>query len=346
MSDVDNTSTPDGQSGPLAEATKLAEEAFALLQKGKPGASANKLGRAARLAETSGDYGEYSRYLYSQALTLAQLPQERQRAESLWRKSAAAAQMAGRIDLEIKALQRIAPLYANDGDLEGAIAELTALIERMNQHEGSARSAELVGIMRDRARLYMTRGIDEQNRIFLDRAHADLEAAAALARSLDLNKLALETRLELRALEALRPDSDEPPETFASLRAEAEALGDSGILGSLELEQAMADMRAGEFARAHQHADAARQAALDTPDPVRYLIACMLIAEARENLDDRAGVIAILLTCKASLERLMGDTAGQQVRMVLDSLERRWGHDGVAAALAEYRARVAQRRPV
>ena len=333
MGDSDNT-----DSGPLAEAQKLAEEAVALLQAGKPGASANKLGRAARLAHESGDFAEYARYLYSQALTLAQLPQERARAESLWRRSAAAANVAGRLDLEVKALSRIAPLYANEGDREGAIAQLTALVELMTKHDQTARSAELVGVMRDRARLYMSRGIDEQNRIFVDRARRDLRAAADLARAIDMNRLALETRLELRALEAVMPGQEQPPETFASLRAEAEALGDAAVLGSLEIEQSMAEMRAGAFERALAHAEAARRAALDTPDPVRYLIACMLIAEARENTGDRAGVIAILLTCKATLERLMGKAAGQQVKLVLDSLEHRWGRDGVAAALAEYRA--------
>lgn len=337
MSEMDS-GMEGADGGPLAEAKQLAEQAVELLQQGKPGASANKLGRAAKLARESGDLAEHSRYLYSQALTLAQLPQERERAESLWRKSAAAANVAGRIDLEIKALMRIAPLYANEGDREGAIAQLTTLVERMQQHRDSAESAELVGVLRDRARLYLSRGIDEQNRIFLDRAHADLTAAATLARDIDMQRLALETRLELRALEAVRPDSDKPPETFASLRAEAEALGDSGVLGSLELEQAMAEMRSGAFEKAHAHADAARQAALATPDPVRYLIACMLIAEARENLEDRAGVIAILLTCKTSLERLLGKAAGQQVKLVLDSLQNRWGRDGVARALDEYRA--------
>lgn len=323
----------------LAEAEQLARQALALMQQGKPGASANKLGRAARLAREAGDFAEHARYLYSQALMLAQMPQERARAEELWRKSAAAANVAGRIDLEVKALQRIPPLYLEVGDLEGALAHLTALVERMRKHDQTARSADLVGALRDRARLYIHLGTTgEGNRIFLRRAHADLTAAAQLARTLGMATLAFEARLELRSLEAAMPDREHAPETFASLRAEAEALGDSSILGGLAIEQAMAEMRSGLYERALEHADEARQAALDATDPVRYLIACLLMAEAREHLDDRAGVIAILLTCKTSLERLLGTPAGQQVKLVLDSLEHRWGRDGVAEALEAYRA--------
>jgi hypothetical protein len=56
-------------------------------------------------------------------------------------------------------------------------------------------------------------------------------------------------------------------------------------------------------------------------------------------------VIAILLTCKASLERHFGKPMGEPVVRILDSLPQRWGVEPFQAALAEYRQRVRQRAP-
>ena len=323
----------------LAEAKGLAERAFALLQQGAAEDSAAALERATALAEQSGDGGEHAHYLYSHALVLSQLAAERERARTMWIRAADIARDAQRLDVQFKARQRLTQMRVEDGDLVGAIAEVTRVIEAMEALGEQGRQPGLAHALRDRARLHLRRGISEGDSAALESAHADFGRADELARALELAELSLALRLERRSLEALMPERAAAAGDFAALRAEAEALGSNEVIGALAIEEASAAMRAGEHEDGLGHAERARQAALEGNEPVRYLIACMLIAEAREKLGDRAGVIAILLTCKASLEQLLGKAVGRELTRVLDSLEGRWGREGVATALAEYRAR-------
>jgi hypothetical protein len=334
----------------LAEADARAHKAQVLVSGGDWTAAADELGQAAALAFAAGDMRQQSRYLYTQALLLSRLPDQGERAKTLWRQAAGAAFVGGDLALEIKPLQRLAELALREQDWAGALGHLGRAIDRLaaTRPEDADLQRQRVGLLRDRARLYQTQGLSQSNRIFLQRARDDLARAVDLARALDDAELALAARVELRVLESAMSGAGEgagAPEPLAALRAEAEALGAQGILGSVALEQAAAALRADRPWIALDHAETARQQALDGPDPVRYLLACMLLAEARDALGDRPGVIAILLTCKQSLERLLGKEAGQPVTLVLDSLERRWGREGVEQALRAYRERMPSSPP-
>ena len=338
----------------LAEADARARKAEVLVSGDDWRAGAGELGRAAQLAHAAGDLVQQSRYLHTQALLLSRLPGNRAQAEELWRQAIAAARVGGDLAVELAPMQRLAELALREQDWEGALAHTSAAIDRLSGRLSGRLSAarmedmdlqrRRVGLLRERGRLYQTRGLSQGNRIFLQRAQADLAQAVDLARALGDAELVLGARVELRVLASAMPGTGAgaPPEPLAALRAEADALGAQGVLGSVALEQAAAALRADRPRDALAHAETARQAALDGPDPVRYLLACMLIAEARDALGDRPGVIAILLTCKKSLERILGKDAGQPVTLVLGSLERRWGRDGVEEALQAYRARVQQ----
>ena len=330
----------------LAEADARARKAEVLVSGDDWRAGAGELGRAAQLAHAAGDLVQQSRYLHTQALLLSRLPGNRAQAEELWRQAIAAARVGGDLAVELAPMQRLAELALREQDWEGALAHTSAAIDRLSaaRMEDMDLQRRRVGLLRERGRLYQTRGLSQGNRIFLQRAQDDLAQAVDLARALGDAELVLGARVELRVLASAMPGTGAgaPPEPLAALRAEADALGAQGVLGSVALEQAAAALRADRPRDALAHAETARQAALDGPDPVRYLLACMLVAEARDALGDRPGVIAILLTCKKSLERILGKDAGQPVTLVLGSLEQRWGRDGVEEALQAYRARVQQ----
>ncbi|MCG8418853.1 MAG: transporter [Proteobacteria bacterium] len=315
----------------VQEAELRAHKATWLTALSKWSEGATELAQAAELAGRAVEWQKQSEYLYGQGLLLARMPEQRGRAHQVWLRAASVAQLAKDGPMQIKAHRRIVQMYAGMADWAQAIAESGVLLRLLEEN----------GMDRERVEALRNRAAMHQMRQRADRAVKDLARAVDLAQTLDDPALSLQTRLHYKALDDyLHP---EKAGSLAELLVEAESLGDTASVAHIALEQAGAALRAGRFDDAQEHAGRAREAALDGPDPVRYLLACALIAEAREKLGDRAGVIEILLTCKGSLEDLLGPTAGQQVVVLLDSLEHRWGRDGVERALSDYRARAQTR---
>ncbi len=161
----------------------------------------------------------------------------------------------------------------------------------------------------------------------------------------------LRARLELNLLarSARTAQTGELDPKFAGVRAEplgvlladALAAGDRSGAGYVRLQMAADANLAKRHDEAASYAESARQDALELTDPMLYLLACLSIAEAREKLDDRVGVLTILFTCRATLQDLLGEAAGRPVLGVVESLEKRWGPAVFDPALAEYRRRVA-----
>ncbi len=106
------------------------------------------------------------------------------------------------------------------------------------------------------------------------------------------------------------------------------------------LDSALAHQR-GDIEAAEREAMAAREAALDTVDPVLYILACGAVARARDERGDRVGALTILFTCKASIEDLLGPEAGAQVVAMIEALEARWGGAAFAEVLEAYRRQFA-----
>lgn len=335
-----------GRAERLIEADALARQAESLVRTGDWEGAARELGRAAELLHEACDFREESRHLNTQALLLSRLPGQGDRARDVWRRASGAAFLDGDLGLQLESHRRMAEFARSEQDWTQMLASTSTAIRKLSDAGVSdpEYGRQLVEFLRERGRAYQVLGFGEHNEIFLRRARDDLAQAVDVARDLGAAELALRVRLELRTLESVMPGAgagqEGTPEPFAALRAEAESLGAQGLLGSVAMEQAAAALRGGQLEAAIEHAEAARQVALEGPDPVRYLLACMLVAEAREALGDRPGVIAVLLTCKKSLERFLGKDAGQPVTLVLDSLERRWGRAGVEEALRVYRAQM------
>ncbi len=97
----------------------------------------------------------------------------------------------------------------------------------------------------------------------------------------------------------------------------------------------------GDLEATEREALAGRDAALDAVDPLLYVLSCGAIARVRDERGDRVGALAILFTCRASIEDLLGPGAASQVVPMIDALQARWGAEAFASALAEYRRRFA-----
>ncbi|MCB9759674.1 MAG: hypothetical protein H6739_07510 [Alphaproteobacteria bacterium] len=320
----------------LAEADARAHVASSHTLLGQLAEGAAELGQAARLAFNENQLAKQGQYLYTQALLLSRLPEHRAEAEKGFTQARATARFSDDPDTEVKAFQRLVGLYADAQDYDAAVGTLDTFIERLTE---LGRDEDRVTALRMRASFNLARGATRMPAVV-----DDLEAAIALCEVMGDEKTALQLRMELRVTrDFMRPDH--VPEDFSAFIDEAESLGDKALLGDARYQAAASAIRAGQYKEALIHAEGARRAALDAPDPVRYLLACMLIAEARDKLGDRPGVLAILLTAKVTLEDYLGKWAGQQVVLVLNSLEHRWGKEGVQIALKAYRARVKQQNP-
>ncbi|GEM_PF-4016305 len=169
-----------------------------------------------------------------------------------------------------------------------------------------------------------------------------LDEAVATARESGDPVALLRIRLLRRAYTAQtrREASVEP---LHELLEEAQGLGLQGPAALAFITRASELARAGKHAQAAAQAEQGRQAALQGDDVVLYLFSCLLLAECREALDDRPGVLAILLTCKGTLEDRLGKAAGRPVVMILDSLEGRWGNAALQDALRTYRKEARER---
>jgi tetratricopeptide (TPR) repeat protein len=232
-----------------------------------------------------------------------------------------------RVD-ELRARLRIIELLQAAGHIDRAIGELSAMIDDLRQWNADR---GLVDCHRHRAALHALMGRFED-------CAADYDQAVAAAERLGDRDLVLRMRLERRALVPYAHRDAATWDSWQDLIAEAAALGNIGAMGDIHLQRAAVALQGDRFADGLVDAQVAQQAALDAGQPILYLMACLLMAEAREGLGDHAGVIEVLLTCKASLERAYGRELAAPVLVVLDSLEPRWGKARFDAALALYRA--------
>ncbi|MFZ5478543.1 MAG: hypothetical protein ACOZNI_17365 [Myxococcota bacterium] len=290
-----------------------------------------ELEKAGPLFVKAGQPAEHAGATWALALLVTRDPKRKGEARDLLLKVRALATLGGRPDLEAKALFRLAMVEADAQDLDAALAWLATLLEKAPDVR--------TRIEAHRARAGFFQALGRPNR-----ALSELEAALSLARDAGDARTALQLRLEKRVLQPFTADLG-TWESFAVLLEDARAAGDPVLEGAIELQRAGVALRGDRPEEGEQAAQAARAAALASGDVVLYTLACMLIAEARELAGDRSGVLAILLTCKATLEQRFGKEAGRPVVWVLQATEARWGKEATDAALAEYRRMAASRMP-
>lgn len=318
----------------------MAGEADALSRRSALAVAMGELDRAIADLERSGalyfklnDPAAEARVSYGRGLLLGREPSRSSEAESALRRSASLAYFVRDPVQEMRAWQQIVQLRERRGDADGALDQLGAMILRLDEL-GNVRGQ--VDCLRHVAALEQLRG----------RAHVGLlrlNAALEKAQSLSDPALVLQVRFEIRALQTASGLVPSGSERWDDLITSATELGESQLLGLAKIQQAAESLRHSNPSAALTVAMEARQHALGATEPLSYLLASLLMAEAQEALGDHAGVIGTLLSCKSTLEKHLGQDAGRSLVWILDSLERRWGAPQLERALIEHRDRAANR---
>jgi len=299
--------------------------------------AARELAQAGVLAEKDGQFENLAQAHLAKGKALLNQPGQRKAAREALQKAEALYHTLEDRDQEAEALKELAALNAANGDFESAAERLSQAIALLND---SDEPEAIIELYRLRARAHMLRRD-------LDAALADLDTALDTAQRLGDSTLALEIRVEQMTVRSLQAEGMTTGETAALLQ-EARQSGDLRAVADVQLQQATESFQAGEYRRALEQVQAARQAARDGKDierHLRYLMASLLMADVHERLDDRPESLSALLTCKVYLEAHLGPEMGRAMDMLLDALEQRWGREGLAEAVRLYKQRVRERGP-
>lgn len=280
------------------------------------------------------DVGSRARSTYVRAGILVRLPERIHEAEALYRSAAAMAQVAGDRETITKSLEGLAAILGGRGDVSGAMAQHQLIADQARQ---AGDAAGLCDALRNIGSMAQAQGRPNQALRVFERS---LDAAK---KSGDAGRI-LRGRMDKRAQQAFAA-APGPMESLDTIAADAKAHGAFDLAGQAELQRGAELMRSGDADGALLAAETARALALETHQPVVYVMACILVSETCEAKGDRPGVLAILLTCKQTMEQNFGKDAGRPVVQVLDSLEERWGAEGLQTALVAYRRRIKRRMP-
>ena len=306
----------------MAVAT-LAQQGVVYAARQKWTKSAQVFDQVAQLAMQTGDVAGVAMARYSQGVALFYLPARHTEARQVLQQAVMLAEQVGQSTLAAKGHFILATFYLNAGDTPGAVAALTAAIDQLDA-ESEPRLA---------VQLYQARANINLLQIQLDQARTDLEQALTLAKGAGDKGLIFDVQFDQQLLEhysaggdGLAPASDE---MFKSLQALARKTGAKRLGKFVKLDRAISFLQANEPKKAHRLAQAVRQESLQTTDDptryMRYLMACLVVSQAREAMDDRVGVLDVLLVCKRSLEGALGRASGRLVVPFLDALQSRWG---------------------
>ena len=300
-------------------------------------AAAGEMAKAGALAEQEGRFEELALAHYAQGKALVNQPGQRRAARDHLDKAAALYHTLEDTVREAQALKELAALDAADNDWPRSIEHLTQAIASLDNRSEPELAVELY---RFRTRCYLF-----QRK--LEPALADLDAALELAQQSENDALALEIRVEQILLQEWQ-SGGAAPAGWAALLREAQQSENLQVIADVQLQRAAQSFGAGEYRQALEQAQAARLAARDADDierHLRYLMASLLMADAHENLDDRPGALAALLTCKVYLETRLSPELGRAMNTLLDALEVRWGREGLAEAVRIYQQRVQEQGP-
>lgn len=300
------------------------ELATRLMAAGDADGARGALERTLALARQLGEHGEESRTLYALALLQARTAPRGGAARHLLEEAESAARRSGDLRFLARVLDKRANFLVAEGKYAPALrllADVAALHASCGDEDARFETLRRVAMLTQ-----MLGRSGEAFDVLID-AMKDVPASPAQM---------VRARLELHLL--ARGAGVEGAEPLSNVLAAAEAQGDPAAAGYVRLQMAADALMAGDVAGGETLADAARGDALEATDPILYLNACLMIAEAREKQGDRVGMLTILFTCRSSLEDLLGPKAGQPVLALVHTLEEKWGADAFAAALQAYRA--------
>ncbi len=215
---------------------------------------------------------------------------------------------------------------------EQMTARLQQQLEALLQNLASEQPDQQAQLQAHRAKLAWLAGEPAQ-------VQASLQAATTAAQASGNPELIAQIEALQRTLLSQQAAAASP-DPFSALLAQTMQTGDLPIAGDRVLQRALLALQQKDYQQVLTLAEQARQQALTARDLthyLRYLFACIFIAFARDGLGDRPGVIAILLTCKVTLEGEGQAVFGRQLVELLDGLEVRWGNEAFQAARRAYR---------
>lgn len=316
---------------------KLIETAAALGQKGaiyaqhrQWTASAQAFDEVIQLAVETGETGGEAMARYGQGMALFQIPARQKEARQAFEQAVALATKSGQRTLAAKAHFILHSFYLEANDLSGSIAQLTSAIDLVDPtHEPQLA-----------VQMYQTRASVYFLSFQLNQAQTDLDEALIAARQSGDKKLILAIQLDRQVLNNLTTANPGKIDALLdSLLAQARQTGNREIMGDVKLHRAIVYLQTGRPKQALRCAQEVRQQVLQSSGHqryMRYLIACLLIAQAQESLEKRPEVLAVLLTCKKTFEANLGKEAGRIVVPFLDALHYRWGPEALQEALQIY----------
>lgn len=290
---------------------------------GDGGAARAALERTLVLSRQLDDADEEARTLYALALLQQRVAPKGGVARRLLEEAEAAARRGGDLRFLARVLDKRAGLLVT----EGKPLQAAKLLNDVAALHGTCGDEDArLDVLRRLAMLLQVSGKPgEAFDLLLDALAESRASPAQLVRArLELHLLARGTGIQ--------------GESLQQLLDEAVADGDLGAAGYIRLQMAADALQARDAVGGEAHADAARRDALDCTDPILYLNACLMIAEAREQRGDRVGMLTILFTCKASLQDILGEQGARPVLALIQSLEARWGPEVFGTALEAYRA--------
>lgn len=285
--------------------------------------SAEAFGKVIEIAEVGDSPEVKARGYYLQASSLLRLPDQVDACRHAITQAIHNAELTANADLAGKSHFLLALLHTNAGQVPEASHELDQAIELIDPE---ADALPAVQALRLRASFSLMQ-------FDLDASSAGLNNALAIAKKDHNVRLEQEIELELAVVGLfLSPDEQfqDPEVIFGDLMKRAAATGNRDLYGSAKLYHAVANLQRGNFEAAISRAEEARQEALNAPDIqryIRYFLACMLISNARELLDDKPGALKILLTCQRTLSNELSDASAQAMEPFFDLLRQRWGEE-------------------
>ncbi len=303
----------------LKAADALVQLGAALTGMRQLGEAAEALSRAATHAMRGGDTARRIGALRACGAALARIPGREGEAESALGRSALLAIKEGDLPSQLLARREQMMLMLRSKQWDKAAGVATAALDALEDKPDSMAKIEF---LRGRAAARKAKGR-------MGDASEDLAEAARMAHEGGAERLSLELRLELR-------EGGAPEPLEAILRDAAEAGADDVVVTARFQEAAIALDIDAELAA--EIGEDLRTRARETADPLTYLMASLLVAEARERLADDPEVIRVLVTCRNSLLDAFGPELANHVTPILDSLPTRWGERRFRTALAAVKA--------
>lgn len=322
------------QGQPLREAELRAQLAEVHSQAKQWREAAQELHWAAQLALQKGAMALHAEYLFEKGERLTHAPELAASAARALRKAGAAAKVSGKLPLALTAAQALVTLEVEQQAWDRAASATGEVIELL---DSLGRRAELCDALEKRASYLHRMDRETPSELSREGALRDMGRAVALAELQDDLRRSVELRLMRRILRDFVWEEGAP---ISALHGELELDHDADPFADESIGQAMAALQAGMSETGARHATAARDAALDSADPLRYMLASLLLAEAAELAGDQPSALSALLSCKATLEKSQGKKAGQPIRLVLDALRHRWGDAAMADAIQAYSERL------